>query len=428
MQLKKNKSEKFYSTATNYLVGGVNSPVRSFNAVGGSPLFISHAKGPYIHDVDGNKYIDYMASWGPLILGHSDKDVIRAVKKASETGMSYGAPCEKEIELARLVVKNIPSIEKVRMTSSGTEATMSAIRLARAYTGRDYIVKFEGCYHGHADHLLVKAGSGATTFGNPSSPGVPKSFTSKTLLAKYNDLESVKKLFNKYPGKIAGVILEPIAGNMGVVVPTKKFLRNLKSICKRNGSLLIFDEVITGFRLGLGGAQKTLNITPDITCLGKIIGGGLPVGAYGSSKKIMEMVSPEGPMYQAGTLSGNPLAMSAGLATIKNLNSRKYKSLEILTTYFVEQIRGIISSLGIKAKVNHIGSMFTVFFTDETVKDYQTALKCDTELYAEFFKNLLENKVMFPPSQFEAVFVSTSHTKKEIDITLRAIKKSLSNL
>ncbi len=428
MKLNNKTSKRLFKKAQNYLVGGVNSPVRSFNAVQGSPLFISKAKGPYIYDEDGNKFIDYIGSWGPLILGHSDKDVVSAIKKTASKGTSYGAPCELEIEVAKLVVKSVPSIEKVRMTNSGTEATMSAIRLARAYTGNDYIVKFEGCYHGHPDYLLVKAGSGATTFGNPSSPGVPKSFTDKTLLAKYGDINSVEKLFKKYPDNIAGIIIEPVCGNMGVVVPEKKFLADLKRITKKHKSLLIFDEVMTGFRLDMGGVQKRFGVIPDITCLGKIIGGGLPVGAYGASKKIMKMVSPEGPMYQAGTLSGNPLAMSAGFATLKKLNSKTYKYLEDTTAELVDGIEDIISKSRIDANINQIGSMFTIFFTKNEVVNYKSALKCDTKKYGAFFKNLLENGVMFPPSQFEAVFVSTSHTKKEVNKTLDAVYKSFKDL
>lgn len=418
-------SEKLFRRAKNVLVGGVNSPVRSFGAVGGSPLFISRAEGPYVYDADGNRFIDYVASWGPLILGHSHPSVVSAVGKRLPLGTSYGAPCELETDLAALIAKDFPSIEKVRMTNSGTEATMSAIRLARAVTGREYIVKFEGCYHGHSDFLLVKSGSGATTFGNPSSAGVPKSFVNRTLLARYNDMDSVTRLFAKYPSKIAGVIIEPVAGNMGVVAPGKNFLRRLRSACKKHGTLLIFDEVITGFRLTKGGAQVLFGVTPDITCLGKIIGGGLPVGAYGASGKTMEMVSPEGPVYQAGTLSGNPLAMAAGLATVKELKAVTYRRLENMTDSLVSGIRETAAELGIAATVNSVGSMFTVFFTDERVTDYSGALGCDTEKYARFFRSLLRNGVMFPPSQFESVFVSTAHTKKEIDQTLQAIRASL---
>ena len=411
------------------MVGGVNSPVRSFNAVGGNPLFISRAKGSKIFDVDGNKYIDYMASWGPLILGHADKDVIKAVKLASEAGTSYGAPCELEIKLSKIVVDCVPSIEKVRMTNSGTEATMSAIRLARAYTNRDYIIKFEGCYHGHADHLLVRAGSGATTFGYPSSPGVPRSFTSKTLIAKYNNLASVESLYKKYGEKIAGVILEPVAGNMGVVLPKKTFLRGLRTITKKYGSLLIFDEVITGFRLGLEGAQGHFGIKPDITCLGKTIGGGLPVGAYGGSKNIMSNVSPEGPMYQAGTLSGNPIAMAAGTANLNKIMKKDFfVKLNRKSEKLVREIKKLIDETGINASVNSIGSMFTIFFNTKNVFDYSTATKADTEMFSRFFGSLLNNGVMFPPSQFETVFVSSAHTDNDIERTLAVIKRAFKSL
>lgn len=423
------KSKRLFKTAQGLMPGGVNSPVRSFNAVGGSPAFISKAKGPYTYDEDGNKYIDYMSSWGPLILGHSDVDVVRAIKQAAERGTSYGAPCADEVAMAKLIVKSFPGIDMIRMTNSGTEATMSAVRLARAYTSRDYIIKFEGCYHGHADFLLVQAGSGATTFGTPSSPGVPKSFTDKTLLAKYNNIESVEKLFKKYGDKIAAVILEPVAANMGVIPPQKDFLKNLRSVTKKNGALLIFDEVITGFRLSMGGAQKYFGVTPDITCLGKIIGGGLPVGAFGGSKKIMSMVAPIGPMYQAGTLSGNPLAMAAGLATLNKLNKKSnYIRLRGLTNNLVEGLQDIIKKLEIKASINSLESMFTIFFTETAPHDYKTALACDTKKYSKFFENLLGTGIMFPPSQFEAVFLSLSHTEKDVDKTLNALYKSLKEL
>ena len=411
------------------MVGGVNSPVRSFSAVEGNPVFISKAKGSKLIDADGNKYIDYIGSWGPLILGHTDKDVVKAVKKASSSGTSFGAPCKDEITLAKMVVSCLPSIDKIRMTNSGTEATMSAIRVARAYTGRDYIIKFEGCYHGHADYLLVKAGSGATTFGNPSSPGVPASFTSKTLVAKYNDLDSVEKLYKKHGEKIAGIILEPVAGNMGVVLPGKGFLRGLRAITRKYGSLLIFDEVMTGFRLGLGGAQGLFRVRPDITCLGKIIGGGLPVGAYGASSKIMSIVSPEGPMYQAGTLSGNPIAMAAGIANIRKIMKKGfYDKLGNRTDMMVIEINRLISKYGLDANVTSIGSMFTIFFNKEKVTDYQTALKSDTDKFSRFFSILMKNGVIFPPSQFESVFVSSSHTNRDIEKTLDVIDKGFKTL
>lgn len=420
------KSKKLYKAAEQLMPGGVNSPVRSFKAVSGTPVFISRAKGQYIYDADGNKYTDYMSSWGPLILGHADPEVVKAVKKAAEKGTSYGAPCEDEIELAKLIVKSFPSIDMVRMTSSGTEATMSGVRLARAYTKRDYIIKFEGCYHGHADYLLVQAGSGATTFGTPSSPGVPKSFTEKTLLANYNDLGSVMRLYDKYGDRIACVILEPVAANMGVVPPAYGFLEGLRKVTRDSGSLLIFDEVITGFRLGMGGAQRKYGITPDITCLGKIIGGGLPVGAFGGRKEIMSMVAPLGPMYQAGTLSGNPLAMAAGLATLRKLyRPGNYKRLRDLSRAMVEGINEVIKKAGVTAVVNSVDSMFTLFFAGAAPVDYRTVLKSDTKKYSKFFENLLRAGIMFPPSQFEAVFLSLAHTERDIDRTLDAVYKAL---
>jgi glutamate-1-semialdehyde 2,1-aminomutase len=426
MELRFTKSKKLYKAAEKLMPGGVNSPVRSFKAVSGTPVFISRAKGQYVYDADGNKYTDYVSSWGPLILGHAAPGVVKAVKIAAEKGTSYGAPCEDEIELARLIVKSFPSIDMVRMTSSGTEAAMSGVRLARAYTKRDYIVKFEGCYHGHADYLLVQAGSGATTFGTPSSPGVPGSFAEKTLLANYNDLDSVKRLYRDYNEKIAAVILEPVAANMGVVPPAEGFLEGLRRLTRDYGSLLVFDEVITGFRLGMGGAQRKYGVTPDITCLGKIIGGGLPVGAFGGRKEIMSMVAPIGPMYQAGTLSGNPLAMAAGLATLKKLKEPgSYKKLRELSAAMVEGIKEIIKMAGIKAAVNSVDSMFTLFFTDANPVDYRAVLKCDTKKYSGFFENLLRAGIMFPPSQFEAVFLSLAHTERDVDRTLEAVYKAL---
>jgi glutamate-1-semialdehyde 2,1-aminomutase len=426
MKLRLTKSKKLYKTAEQLMPGGVNSPVRSFKAVSGTPVFISRGKGQYIYDADGNKYTDYMSSWGPLILGHAAPAVVKAVKKAAEKGTSYGAPCEDEIELARIIVKAFPSIDMVRMTSSGTEATMSGVRLARAFTKRDYIVKFEGCYHGHADYLLVQAGSGATTFGTPSSPGVPESFTEKTLLANYNDLDSVRGLYDKYGDKIAAVIIEPVAANMGVVPPADGFLEGLRKITRGSGSLLIFDEVITGFRLGMGGAQCKYGVTPDITCLGKIIGGGLPVGAFGGKKEIMSMVAPLGPMYQAGTLSGNPLAMAAGLATLRKLKEPgNYKKLRQLSLNMVEGIKELVKKAGVEATVNSVDSMFTLFFTEPNPVDYRTVLKSDTKKYSKFFENLLRAGIMFPPSQFEAVFLSLAHTDRDVDRTLDAVYKAL---
>ena len=429
MSLKITRSKRLYKVAEGLMPGGVNSPVRSFRAVDGTPIFISKAKGAYIFDEDGNKYIDYISSWGPLILGHSHPDVVKMVKMAAERGTSYGAPCQKEIELSSLIVKSFPSVELVRMTNSGTEATMSAVRLARAYTGRDFIVKFEGCYHGHADYLLVKAGSGATTFGIPSSPGVPKGFTDYTLLARYNDAKSVEQIFRNYKDKIAGVLIEPVAANMGVVVPKEGFLNGLRRITQDYGSLLIFDEVITGFRLGNGGAQETYGIRPDITCLGKIIGGGLPVGAYGGRKDIMNLVAPVGPVYQAGTLSGNPIAMAAGIATLRKLSERGvYNELNERTSQLVGALREIINKYSIRARINSIGSMFTIFFSDGDVFDYASALKSNTNMYSRFFKGMLEAGNMFPPSQFEAAFVSLSHSARELHRTIEAFQSVIKKI
>jgi glutamate-1-semialdehyde 2,1-aminomutase len=429
MRLKTIKSSRLQKIAERIMPGGVNSPVRSYRAVGGAPIFISRGKGANVYDEDGQKYIDYISSWGPLILGHAYPDVVTAIKKAAENGTSFGASCEKEVELSKLIVKTYPSIDMVRMTSSGTEATMSAVRVARAFTGRDLIVKFEGCYHGHADYLLVKAGSGATTFGTPSSPGVPKGFTANTLLARFNDIGSVQRLFRKHKDKIAAIIIEPVAANMGVVTPVVGFLESLRTITEDHGALLIFDEVISGFRLGLGGAQETYGVTPDLTCLGKIIGGGLPVGAYGGKREIMKLVAPIGPVYQAGTLSGNPLAMAAGISTINGLRKKgTYEKLNEMTRQLVEGVDKILKKHGITARINSIGSMFTIFFTDSDVVDYDSALKSDTKIYARFFKSLLKGGIMFPPSQFEAVFVSLAHTESDIDMTLKAFSRVAKSL
>lgn len=428
-QFRTTESARLQKLAERLMPGGVNSPVRSFRAVGGTPIYISKGKGAYLYDEDGHRYIDYVASWGPLILGHAHPDVVKAIKKAAEDGTSFGAPCEKEIELSDQIVKTFPSIEMIRMTNSGTEATMSAVRVARAFTGRDLIVKFEGCYHGHADYLLVKAGSGATTFGTPSSPGVPKGFTSKTLLARFNDMESVRKLFRRHKNKIAAIIIEPVAANMGVVTPVVGFLESLRSITEEHGALLIFDEVISGFRLGLGGAQATFGVTPDLTCLGKIIGGGLPVGAYGGKREMMKLVAPIGPVYQAGTLSGNPLAMSAGLSTINGLRKKgTYKKLNEMTRQLVGSMTEILKKHHVNARINSIGSMFTVFFADSDVRDYRSALRSDTKIYARFFKSLLKAGIMFPPSQFEAAFVSLAHEERDIDRTLRAFSRVVKSL
>lgn len=419
------KSAALYASARKILVGGVNSPVRSFGAVGGRPLFVSKARGAFVYDADGNRYTDYMGSWGALILGHAHPAVVRSVSSAARAGTSYGVSCEAEINLAKTLTRQFASIEKIRMTNSGTEALMSAVRLARAFTGRDLLVKFDGCYHGHADHLLIKAGSGATTFGHPSSAGVPRSFTSKTLAAAYNGTASVKKLFARNGGKIAAVVIEPVAGNMGVVPPAPGFLEFLRKITSRHGSLLIFDEVITGMRFA-GGAQGRFRVRPDITCLGKVIGGGLPVGAYGARSEIMDMVSPAGPVYQAGTLSGNPLAVAAGSETIKGIGGRRgLARLDALTKRLCDCIVRAARAKGVPVTINRAGSMFTVFFSPNPVTDYVSALECDTEMFGAFHSAMLERGFLLPPSQFEAAFVSAAHTERDIDRTAKAVADAL---
>ncbi len=424
------KSRKLFQEAQKHIPGGVNSPVRAFKSVGGTPLFIARAKGSRVYDVDGNEFIDYVASWGPMILGHAPSQVVKTVSQVAKGGTSFGAPTAMEVELAKLIKKFFPSIERVRLVSSGTEAAMSAIRLARGFTGRDRIIKFEGCYHGHADSLLVKAGSGATTLGVPDSPGVPKGLARETLTAQYNNLESVKRLVKKNRGKIACIIVEPIPGNMGVIPPKPGFLEGLRELADEEEIVLIFDEVISGFRVAPGGAQELYGVRADLTVLGKIIGGGLPVGAFGGKKEIMEHISPTGPVYQAGTLSGNPLAVSAGIATLTALSDRKiYKALEDKTSYLVEELRKIAKRLGKSALINRVGSMFTTFFTNaDEVFDYATAKTSDTKKYAKYFHGMLKEGVYFAPSQFEAAFVSTAHTGKDIEHTIKAAEKVLKKL
>ncbi len=415
------KSSKLFDVAQHHLVGGVNSPVRAFGAVGGTPLFIAKARGATLEDVDGHQYIDFVGSWGPMILGHNPPSVTDAVKKQIEVGTSFGAPCEKEVLVAELIKEAFPSIELLRMTSSGTEATMSALRVARAHTRRVRIVKFEGAYHGHSDSLLVAAGSGATTFGVPSSAGVPEFLAQNTWVLPYNDTEALDDLFVKQGPNIAAVIIEPVSGNMGVVKPTEGFLKMLTAICKRHGALLIFDEVMTGFRLGWGGAQAMFGIKPDLTCLGKIIGGGFPVGAFGGRKDIMEKVAPLGPVYQAGTLSGNPVAMSAGLALLSELKKTPpYAQLEQTTSELVDFLRDCAAKNKIPVQINHVGSMFTIFFNDSPVRNYLEATASDTTRYARFFHELLKRGVYLPPSQFEAAFVSTAHSPTVIDTAEKA--------
>lgn len=412
-------SEKFYAQAQNFMPGGVNSPVRACRAVGRAPLFIDHAKGSKIYDVDGNEYIDYICSWGPNILGHANERVINAVTETCKRGLTFGACHSGEIELAELIKKHFPSMEMLRLVNSGTEAVMSAIRAARGYTKRDKIVKFEGCYHGHSDGLLVKSGSGLLTNSIPDSAGVPKGYTDNTLLAKYNNKESVEKLFEEHGDDIACVIVEPCAANMGVVPPQEGFLRFLRDITLKYNSLLIFDEVITGFRLSIGGAQKYYNVKPDLTTLGKIVGGGMPLAVYGGKKEVMQCVAPLGSVYQAGTLSGNPVAVSAGIETLKILEENEaeiYTRLEKISL----QLENAMQESGMN--VNRVGSIMTVFFTNEKVKDYDTAKTSDTARFAEYFRHMQDNGIYTAPSQFEAMFVSFAHTDEDIDKTINAIK------
>ena len=420
-------STKLFSEAKKYLPGGVNSPVRAFKSVGRDPLFIAKAKGQYIYDADGNKFIDYVGSWGPMILGHAHPKVVAAIKKAASNGTSFGALTENEVEMARLVRKMMPSVEVVRMVNSGTEATMSAVRVARAFTNREKIVKFAGCYHGHFDSFLIKAGSGAATFGVPDSPGIPKELAAKTIVAEFNDIDSVKRLFEDNKNEIAAIIVEPVVGNMGVVVPENNFLNKLLEVAHANGALLILDEVMTGFRLALGGAQQLYGIKPDLTTLGKIIGGGLPVGAYGGREEIMRTISPDGPVYQAGTLSGNPLAMAAGIAQLKILNGQRsfYKKLEKLGSLLEDGIKENIKKLELNYQFNRCSSMFTLFFTNEKVCDFTSALKCDTKKFAVYFNEMLKHGIYLPPSQFEAAFISTAHTESDIDKTIVANYEAL---
>ncbi len=424
--MNRKKSIEFYHKALGVFPGGVNSPVRAFKAVGISPCFIERAKGSKIFDVDGNQYIDYVGSWGPMILGHAHPKILAALRSEILKGTSYGAPTLLEIELGNKLKRAFPSLELVRMVNSGTEAVMSAIRVARGYTGRNKVIKFEGCYHGHGDSLLVKAGSGATTFGIPDSLGIPEDLAKHTLIAFYNNLESVKALVHQYPNQISSIIVEPIAGNMGVVLPEKGFLEGLRRICDEKGILLIFDEVITGFRVAYGGAQELYQINSDLTCLGKIIGGGLPVGAYGGRREIMELVSPLGGIYQAGTLSGNPLAMRAGVETLGLLKSKKlYQDLEKKTCYLTEKMSECAEEKGIPFSINQAPGMFTLFFTEGPVKDYRSAKMSDTKLFARFFVEMLNEGIYLPPSQFEAWFVSLAHTQKDLDQTVEAFANAI---
>jgi len=427
--IQRQRSKRLYSEAKKYLPGGVNSPVRAFKAVSGEPVFIAKAQGSRLWDVDGNPYIDYVLSWGPMILGHAHPRVVEAVKAAVENGTSFGAPSELEVKLARMISETMPSIEMVRMVNSGTEATMSAIRLARAYTQREKILKFEGCYHGHTDSLLTRAGSGATTLGIPDSPGVPAEFVKHTLIAPYNDLEAVKKILEREADHVACVIVEPIAANMGVIPPADGFLEGLRQLTQEHQVVLIFDEVITGFRVSYGGAQGLYRIKPDLTCLGKIIGGGLPVGAYGGKQEIMQMVAPSGPVYQAGTLSGNPIAMTAGIATLETLAEKGiYTDLEDKAKHLFEGLVDAAQKAMTPIYPTRIGSLLCVFFTNEKVINYATAKKSNTTAFARFFSAMLEEGIYLPPSQFEALFLSTAHSHLDIEQTLKAARNAFKQL
>jgi glutamate-1-semialdehyde 2,1-aminomutase len=418
-------SEGLFEEAQRYIPGGVNSPVRAFRAVGGSPRFIARAVGAKIYDVDGREYIDYVASWGPMILGHAHPQVVSAVQQAAERGTSYGAPTEGEVTLARLLCEALPSIELVRLVSSGTEAAMSAIRLARGFTQRDLIVKFDGCYHGHTDGLLVQAGSGATTFGIPNSGGVPASYTQQTLSLPFNNLAAVRDAFARHRGRIAAVILEPIPGNMGVVLPAQEFLQGLRQVTEQDGALLVFDEVITGFRVCYGGAQHLYGVTPDLTVLGKIIGGGLPVGAFGGRHDIMAQIAPLGPVYQAGTLSGNPLAVAAGIATLRLLQEPGvYERLDAMAQQLCEGMLAAANHCGLPVYTTRVGSMFCTFFTGQSVDDYASANSSDTGQFRRYFQTLLADGIYVAPSQFEAGFVSLAHTEGDIERTIAASRRA----
>ncbi len=416
------RSTRLFTRAQQILPGGVDSPVRAFKSVGATPLFIARASGATLEDVDGNRYIDYVMSWGPLIHGHAPKGLLKVLKAAADRGTSYGAPSPLEVELGEKVRRLMPGLQRVRFVSSGTEAAMSAVRVARAATRREKIIKFEGCYHGHADGFLVQAGSGALTLGVPTSPGVTRGAANDTLIASYNDLDSVERLFNANRSEIAALIVEPIAGNMGLVPPADGFLRGLRELCDAHGAMLVFDEVISGFRVGPGGAQGWARVQPDLTCLGKIIGGGLPVGAYGGRAELMSLVAPAGPVYQAGTLSGNPLAMTAGLWCLDNLKPALYKQLSGLTTQLAGGLAEAARDAGVPVQINAFGSLLTPFFTRQPVRDYGSATGADTGAYGRFFRAMLARGVYLPPSQFEAWFLSAAHTKRDIDRTIAAAR------
>lgn len=419
----KSRNETLFEKSQLSIPGGVNSPVRAFRSVGGTPLFMARGEGPFVWDMDGKRYIDYVGSWGPLVLGHANEEVVRAVQRAASRGLSFGAPTESELEMAELLIRLLPSMEQVRLVSSGTEATMSAIRLARGFTGRPKVVKFEGCYHGHADSLLVKAGSGALTFGQPSSAGVPAEITAHTLALDYNDTEMLENVFKAQGGQIAAVILEPVVGNMNLVNPKPEFLRALRELCTRHGSVLIFDEVMTGFRVGLQGAQGLFDITPDLTTLGKVIGGGMPVGAFGGRRDIMQCIAPLGPVYQAGTLSGNPVAVAAGLATLKLVQAAGfYERLAASTARLVDGLEKAGREAGHAFSAQSVGGMFGLYFRDKAPESYAQVMECDKEAFNGFFHALLKGGVYLAPSAFEAGFVSSAHTPAEIGATVEAAK------
>jgi glutamate-1-semialdehyde 2,1-aminomutase len=427
--MSRTRSEQLFAQALKYIPGGVNSPVRAFRAVGGQPFFVNRARGAHVWDVDGNEYVDYVGTWGPAILGHAHPKIIKAVQAAAEHGTSFGIPNPLEVRMAELICAMVPSVQKVRMCNSGTEATMSAIRLARGYTRRDKIIKFDGCYHGHADSLLVKAGSGALTFGHPDSAGVPASFTEHTIVLPYNEPEAVTAAFKANPDRIAGIILEPVPGNAGLYLPKPGYLQFLREITRAQGALLIFDEVMTGFRLAKGGAQERFGIQPDLSCFGKVIGGGLPVGAFGGRGDIMDCLAPLGPVYQAGTLSGNPLAMAAGIAALEELsNTQAYETLEALGATLEKGMTEAAKAAGIPVQFNRCGSMFCAYFTSEPVFNLGEAMKSDRERFKKYFHSLLEQGVYLAPSQFEAGFLSTAHTAEDIDKTVRAAATALKAL
>ncbi len=424
------RSTELFEQAKKYIPGGVNSPVRAFKSGGGNPVFMARGEGSKMYDVDGNEYIDFIGSWGPHIFGHNPSFIKKAVLDALENGSSFGAPTGMEVKMAELITSMVPSVEMVRMVNSGTEATMSAVRVARGYTGREKIIKFEGCYHGHADFFLIKAGSGALTLGEPNSPGVTKGTAADTLIARYNDLDSVKEIVKNNKNEVAALILEPVVGNMGVVIPTEDFMNGLRELCSEEGIVFIFDEVMTGFRLAAGGAQEVFGVTPDLTTFGKIIGGGLPVGAFGGKREIMEKLAPLGPVYQAGTLSGNPLAMAAGFAALTHIkeNPGIYNLLEDRTDQLETGFRENLEKLDKAYRINRIGSMISMFFTESPVYDFDSAIKSDTSLYAKFFHGMLNRGIYLPPAQFESWFLSTALTEEDIELTVKAHYETLSEM